>query len=54
MVELLERDCLDPFAGTGTTGLAASNLGFSCTLIEAEAEYCHDIRKKCGLSPSAE
>jgi site-specific DNA-methyltransferase (adenine-specific) len=30
---------LDPFAGSGTTGVAATLEGFDCILIEAEAEY---------------
>jgi len=30
---------LDPFAGSGTTALAALNEGFRCTLIEREPEY---------------
>jgi DNA modification methylase len=34
---------LDPFAGTGTTGQAAYNLGFDCILIEREDEYVNDI-----------
>lgn len=32
--------CLDPFAGSGTTGLAASELGIKCILIERERDYC--------------
>lgn len=39
---------LDPFAGSGTTGEAALDEGFSVTLIEREAEYCQDIRKRIG------
>ena len=34
---------LDPFAGSGTTGIACKNLGFNCTLIEREKEYIMDI-----------
>lgn len=37
---------LDPFAGTGTTGQAAIDEGFTATLIEREAEYLPDIRKR--------
>lgn len=37
---------LDPFAGTGTTGEAALMEGFSCVLIEREAEYVADIEKR--------
>jgi hypothetical protein len=31
---------IDPFAGTGTTGLACKSLGIPCTLIETEEKYC--------------
>jgi len=30
---------IDPFAGSGTTGLACLELGIPCILIEREAEY---------------
>jgi len=40
---------LDPFAGTGTTGEAAWREGFSAVLIEREAEYQADIRRRMGL-----
>ena len=30
---------LDPFAGSGTTGLAAVELGHTATLIELNPEY---------------
>jgi len=32
--------CLDPFAGTGTTGLVALANGRKAVLIEASEEYC--------------
>ncbi len=35
--------CLDPFAGSGTTGMACLREGFDCILIEREAEYIKDI-----------
>ena len=37
---------LDPFAGTGTTGLGAMNGGFDAILIEREAEYVVDIQRR--------
>jgi DNA modification methylase len=37
---------LDPFAGSGTTGAAAQAEGMRCILIEREAEYLNDIRKR--------
>lgn len=37
---------LDPFAGTGSTGLAAMGAGFDCVLMEREAEYVADIERR--------
>jgi len=37
---------LDPFAGSGTTGAACAAEGFNCILIEREAEYVADIRRR--------
>jgi site-specific DNA-methyltransferase (adenine-specific) len=37
---------LDPFAGSGTTGLAAVSEGFSAVLCEAEDEYVTDMRNR--------
>lgn len=31
---------IDPFAGSGTTGLACKLLGIPCTLIEIEEKFC--------------
>jgi site-specific DNA-methyltransferase (adenine-specific) len=42
--------CLDPFAGTGTTGEAAWREGMSAVLIEREEEYCADIRRRMALA----
>ena len=40
---------LDPFAGSGTTGAACQAEGFDCVLMEREAEYLADIRRRLGL-----
>lgn len=46
---------LDPFAGSGTTGAAAEAEGFDAILIEREAEYLADIRRRVGApSPALE
>ena len=37
---------LDPFAGSGTTGVAAVEEGFQAVLIEREAEYQQDIANR--------
>jgi site-specific DNA-methyltransferase (adenine-specific) len=37
---------LDPFAGSGTTGIACMAEGFDCQMIELEAEHVTDIRRK--------
>ncbi|MCH8196473.1 MAG: site-specific DNA-methyltransferase [Proteobacteria bacterium] len=37
---------LDPFAGSGTTAMACLREGFECILIEREAEYIADIRRR--------
>ena len=37
---------LDPFAGSGTTGVACIAEGFDCILIEREAPYVADIRER--------
>jgi site-specific DNA-methyltransferase (adenine-specific) len=37
---------LDPFAGSGTTGMAAMREGFNAILIEREVEYVADIKRR--------
>lgn len=37
---------LDPFAGSGTTGMACLREGFDAVLIEREAEYVADINRR--------
>jgi site-specific DNA-methyltransferase (adenine-specific) len=37
---------LDPFAGSGSTGIAAMGQGFDCILIEREAAYVADIKRR--------
>ena len=37
---------LDNCAGSGTTGVAAENLGRNSILIEKEPKYCEIIRKR--------
>ena len=42
--------CLDPFAGTGTTGEAAWREGMNAILIECEEEYQADIARRMVLA----
>jgi len=43
---------LDPFGGSGTTGLAATKEGFHYILIEKEPEYCEIARKRIAAMPA--
>lgn len=45
---------LDPFAGSGTTGEAAFREGFKAILIEREAAYCEDIRRRMELAAAGD
>ena len=44
---------LDPFAGSGTTLVAAQQEGMSAIGIEREAEYVEIIRKRIGAATEA-
>lgn len=37
---------LDPFAGSGTTGMACLREGFDCILVERESQYVADIHRR--------
>jgi len=44
LVTMPERNLiLDPFAGSGTTGVACKGLGLPCALIERDEAYCEII-----------
>lgn len=43
---------LDPFAGSGTTGAACAAEGFNCVMIEREAEYIEDIKRRMSAPTS--
>lgn len=52
LVARLEADLiLDPFAGSGTTGIAAKRLGRRCILIEIEEKYCEVIKNRLANEP---
>jgi site-specific DNA-methyltransferase (adenine-specific) len=38
---------LDPFAGSGSTGVAAREEGFNSILIELDAHYCEIAKRRC-------
>jgi DNA modification methylase len=43
---------LDPFAGSGTTGLACLDEGRRCVLVEQDEEYCGIIKRRLGRHAS--
>jgi hypothetical protein len=43
--------CLDPFAGSGTTGAVALELGRKAVLIELNPAYVTLIRQRCDITP---
>jgi site-specific DNA-methyltransferase (adenine-specific) len=43
---------LDPFGGSGTTGIAAIKEGFHYILIEQQEEYCEIARKRIAAVPA--
>lgn len=45
---------LDPFAGSGTTGMVAIDRGRKAILIELNPEYCTLIKKRCDIVPGFE
>jgi site-specific DNA-methyltransferase (adenine-specific) len=42
---------LDPFAGSGTTGQVALELGRQAVLIELNPQYIPLIQKRCAITP---
>ena len=42
---------LDPFAGSGTTGAVALELGRSALLLELNPEYAEQARVRCAMTP---
>ena len=48
------KTILDPFAGSGTTGVACKNLNRNYILMEKEPEYIEIINKRLSTQPSQE
>ena len=46
LVTIKGQVVLDPFAGSGTTGVVAANLGRRFIMIEREREFCDTIKKR--------
>lgn len=42
---------LEPFGGSGTTGMVALELGHRALLIELNPDYCDLIRQRCAITP---
>ena len=40
---------VDPFGGSGTTGVAAKSLGRQCVLIDNNAQYCKEARRRLSM-----
>ena len=40
------KTVVDPYAGSGTTGRAAKDMGMQCVMIEKEEQYCEVIAKR--------
>ena len=51
LVTMPERNLLlDPFAGSGTTGVACKELGLPCVLIEQDEHHCEIIAARCAAA----
>ena len=48
--DLVPCTVLDPFAGSGTTGQVALELGRSAILIELSPKYADMIRDRCNVT----
>ena len=46
-LRLPPRYVLDPFAGSGTVGVAALRLGCRATLVDIDASYCELAKRRC-------